>query len=592
MKNALLFCTCFLLTALGALGQKRATDLLPTGHQGLFFPQKTNVPPNFRLEVEKMQTNFMIGPRELQEQIDGSPEVDNLVSRPSFKKIYRRDFSKLNGNNNLPTNQLILSLNKPEIQIGQLIPLYHDSTRTVPTLGIYPYVQGKLSKTDDLRLTKDGEIDPRIGFGGRIVFIPAGQRGYTGYYYDKKDTTSQLFIEKNNISKAKLAFKYDTTTLKRKASELEAKIKNNEEQGNKLLLLANYFIDSTSFTFSTTPKGDTLVAIYKPEWTLISSGIEPGRPYTLTFSIAELQKVSNQNLEKSRRIDSVITVPDKPVLIYMSASPAPLPFKSLIDTTEFNKLEAELLEQRNQLATELFTVRELLKKPGKLRGIVEDLVYEEEKNARWHTRTFFWFTVEGNTINQTVNILQDNTIKENENFRKNSWGGSANYAVFTPKFILSLLAKVEYTRTNKFFENDPNTYAQDSLISNTKYRIAKPYEAYDVNGLSASELLRTSTNRSLTLGSTLLVGGEKKYGINFNYARDMKSKVVNVKAGVIIPIIMDNAKADQTNVILELILPDISTKTKNSLEALSKDGKTWWDRRYFNLKVGIPINLL
>ena len=55
---------------------------------------------------------------------------------------------------------------------------------------------------------------------------------------------------------------------------------------------------------------------------------------------------------------------------------------------------------------------------------------------------------------------------------------------------------------------------------------------------------------------------------------------------------MDNAKAEQSNIILELVMPDINTKSAASIKSKADTGQTVWGRSYLNLKVGIPINVL
>jgi hypothetical protein len=51
-----------------------------------------------------------------------------------------------------------------------------------------------------------------------------------------------------------------------------------------------------------------------------------------------------------------------------------------------------------------------------------------------------------------------------------------------------------------------------------------------------------------------------------NNRSNLTSKVTNFKIGLIIPVIMGNAKAEQSNIILELVMPDINTKSAEALK--------------------------
>ena len=100
-----------------------------------------------------------------------SSSNENLVSNSSFKKIYTRDFSALSGITVQPQNQLILTLNKPEIFLGGMLPFTRKG-KAIPAVGFYPYFIGKLNDDGEFIFRKAREYDPNIGIGGKLFINP------------------------------------------------------------------------------------------------------------------------------------------------------------------------------------------------------------------------------------------------------------------------------------------------------------------------------------------------------------------------------------------------------------------------------------
>lgn len=482
MKNVYLLTSILVFAFSTAFAQKFATDQLEVP---LKVP--TSLPPGF---VAAAGANVSTKP------------VTNLVSRPSFKKIFEKDFSTLAGSNNLPVNQIILSLNAPEIQVGQMINIFANSTRSIPFLSLYPYIKGKLNKNDEFKIVKNKEIDPGIDFGGKLIFNLYGLSRQTGYYFDPNDPDVQLFVMKTNAVKSKLSLKYSADNISKEIVRLQQEIDQYAKEVDSLIFL----------------------------------GVLRNDP-----------KITNRQ-------------------------------EKIYDNT----LEMKpLLEMDNN--------------DSKRRKFIADKIYEVEKEAPWKTRQFIWVTAEGNTGNQSTNIFRNSIIEENQNFRKNNFGASANYSFFSTKkknIVVNLFAKYERSITNKFLADDAISLVTDSLISGSKYKISESSEVYNVSQLSDAQFKEKAGENILTAGGTFLSGTLKKWGFTANYRSNLTSKVTNFKIGLIIPVIMDNAKAEQSNIILELVMPDINTKSAASIKSKAETGQTVWGRSYINLKVGIPINVL
>lgn len=554
MKNHLLLILCFLLTALGALGQKNATDSLYAGP-----------PVRFSKSLEPTRTIA---------SASDAPRINNLVSQSSFKRAFQKDFSTLAGNNNLPVNQLIVSLNKPEILVGQLIDVVNPKL-SIPLISFYPYIKGNLNDDDEFRLTKDSKIHPSIGLGGKVVIIPAGLKSGTGYFFNSADSATRLFIDKNNLLKKKIKEKYKVSEIQKRILKLEGEINDIDTQLNENNLLSRYLKSPRAFAFSTI--GDTLLLLKE-----VSTGEK------LTFDRIKIEGTTNQKLNKAGRVDKVESVSDGFRVTYRSNLQTVLTPADLIgDTTSLNTSLTNLREKRLAKVEQYIAEKELLKKRvAVLKELEEDAVYEIEKEAPWTLRRFYWFTLEGSTGNQSANLFRNGVIEEELQFRKNVAGASANFAYFRKGLVVTLVGKLDWLMTNNFFNDDPLTFVRDSLYSGSVYKTSTSTEAYDVSKLSDTQFDKVDPKALVTVGATLLWGTDKKKGINLNYQRKQDTKVVNLKMGLIIPVILDNSKAEQSNVILEMVLPDLNSQiAKNA-------GKSTWQRKYFNLKVGIPINLL
>ncbi|PWJ58647.1 hypothetical protein CLV98_10312 [Dyadobacter jejuensis] len=470
MKNYIL--VFLFLSMAQAVAQKNATD-------PLYVPT-----PYFSKSLDTM--------------IAGPEPTKGLVSRPSFKRIFEKDFATLTGTNTLPVNQLILSLNQPEIQVGQLINVYANDKKSIPFLGIYPYIKGKLNKNNEFRVFKKGDIDPGVDFGGKLVFNVYGLSKNTGYYYIPKTPEVSSFLMKTNAVKALLEHQYSEAELKKRIGDLE---KNIEQ--------SLYEIDSLQ-------------------------AIDPGKQ----LLIAQLQ-------EK----------------VY-----------------------------KDQVA--LKPLQEMVNNESKRLKYIAEKVYEAEKDAPWSFRKFIYLTLEGNTGNQTFNIYRNNAIEEDQNFRKNTLGISANYASFGKHGNMVLYAKYDRSFTNQFLSDDAITLVSDSLLSGTKYKISESKEVFNVNGLSDVQFNKKSAEDILSLGATYLSSKGAKLGATVLYKSNLSTKVANLRIGGIVPVTLDKSDAKPSNIIIELVLPDLYTQEKTNIKNKEKNGDTVWNRAYVNLKVGIPINLL
>lgn len=547
MKTYLLFCTCFLLTALGVLGQKRATDQLS-------------------LDTLK-RANPLLTKND--KKIIGTAKLPNLVSGPSFQKIFKRDFSTVVGNNNLPTNQLIVSLNKPEITLGQLFQIF-SFYKSIPLISAYPYINGSLNNKDEFNLYENSQVNPNINGGGKIVFMPQAFFKGTGYFF-KPDESTKMYIEKNNDLKKAIKKKYTAGGLTESRDKLIGDSLECKKDIIKYELLREYVRRKQNFSRN--------VLIDK----IVITDNNNGQSDTIS-----IKNIKSLSADKAIEIDSLKEVNDTIRVIFKSQAST-----FLTDSTLFES-DADYTERLNTLREKYITINQeleeakelLTKSQSRWKKLKREEVYEIEKDAAWTRRRFFWITGELSTSKQEVNLFRRGIIEEGLKFNKNVRGASVNYATFTEGFVLTLTAKYDYVNANTFFDNKLNTYTKDSLITNSAYRISTNLVAYDASEMSNSDIDKKKDTKVITGGLTALWGVNKKIGLNLNYQLQQETKEANLKVGLILPIIMDNAKAEQTNIILELLLPDVSTKIEKNA------GQTPWNRKALNLKVGIPINLL
>lgn len=435
---------------------------------------------------------------EKNDPLEGTEISKDLVSDVSFRKIFKRDFTALAGTNNLPITQIVVGLNKPEIQVGKLFSFRKNKYKSIPTFGFYPFLNGKLNSENEFRLRTGQTNDVNIGYGAKVLFIPFGLTTDTWHFFDDDLTETKLFRQKNDLLKRKLRLQYSPSAMNATLNNIRAENKKYE-----------YQIDS---------------------------------------------------LEKNQTPDFELKVIGIRGKIYENAAKDSLLNQYLSDTTHL-----------------------------KLKTFMDDSIYEAEKNAPWTKRHFFWFTFDYNDNAQSANVFRNKTIEKKQTFRNNSLGISGNYSFLKPKTIINIFAKFEVNITNKFLEDfNAITFVEDTVVVGTKYKTSKSIEAYDVSKLSNTQFDEKSNKNILTIGATYLKGKDKKYGITANYRTDLDRNIANLKLGVIIPVILDNAKAEQSNLIFELGLPDLYSKNVDNIG----NNESAFKRAYVNIKIGIPINVL
>lgn len=567
MKNFLLLSIYLLLGALSVSGQKKSLDTFYSSYSKGVKANKKGAANNS----------------------NPIPQFGNLVTRPSFRKIYRSNFSSVSGTNNLPTSQIIVTLNKPALQVGQLIPIHWNDTKTIPFLGLYPYITGRLNDDDEFQLTKSPDIDPKIGSGIKLVFLPIGLSKGTNFFFDPSKDATKLFIEKNNLLKEQLKKEYNRTQIDSNITKLKKDINDIQIDIEKTEFLLRYQKNRDDFRFSI--ENDKVLLI------------ETQTIQSIPFTLLDIEKVIVGKWDKSGRINRLGPSGDLIQIIFQSALQDKLhPSELVDDIPTLTKTLRTLKEKKVEKAEEELKLEELLETQpkflkflgvkSKLEKFIDDKVYEAEKDAPYTVKHFLWFTYERSGIVQSANVFRNNAIEENLSFRKKVRGVSANYSRFSKKWVWSFSVKYDVSTTNKFFDDKIKSYIDDSLITGTQYKTSEIKEAYDVNTLSNTQFNEKLDKGIWTVGGTGLFGDKKKYGLTINYRWLTDTKVANLKIGAIIPALMDNAKAEQTNIILELVLPDVWTKAPKSITNQQTKGEKLWDRHYFNLKVGIPINLL
>lgn len=441
-----------------------------------------------------------------QKKTDVTPRTDealeetritrNLVGDISFEKIYKRDFTTLAGTNNLPITQIVVGLNKPEIQVGKLFSFKRNKYKSIPVVGFYPFLSGKLNSDDEFRLRTGQTNDLGIGYGAKVLINPFGLTQNTGHNFIPADPETILFKKKNDVLKNKLKAQYSIAAMS-----------------------------------------------------------------------ATLLKIPIENADYKHQIDSLKNnnVPD----------------------LELKVIAIE--EKINENTAKELLLNQYLSDNSKLKTFIDDSIYEAEKDAPWTTRHFVWFTLDYGNNAQSANVFRNKIIEKDQTFRNNSIGGSVNYSFLKPKTIINTFVKYEVSMTNKFLgDYDAITFVEDSVVVGTKYKTSKSVEAYDISKLNDTQFSEKSNNSILTLGATYLRGKDKKYGLTANYRTDLEKNIANLKLGVIIPVILDNAKAEQSNLIFELGLPDLYSK---SVDNIGKNEGAF-KRAYINIKIGIPINVL
>lgn len=433
---------------------------------------------------------------DINDPLEGTTISKNLVSDASFRKIFRRDFTALAGTNNLPITQIVVGLNKPEIQVGKLFSFRKNKYKSIPIVGFYPFISGKLNSDDEFRLRTGQTNDVNIGYGAKALFILSGLTHNTWHFFDSTITKTKVFKEKNDLLKRKLRLQYSLSGM-----------------------------DTT------------------------------------------LKKIEVENKDYIHQIDSLR--------------------KNNVKDVELKVIE--LTEKIHENAAKDSLLRQYIKSDSTLKVFIDDSIYEVEKDAPWTRRHFVWFTLDYSDNAQNANVFRNKTIEKDQTFRNNAIGFSANWSYLKPKSIFNLFGKFEKSITNKFLgDYDAITFVEDSVVVGTKYKTSKSVEAYDVSQLNNTQYDEKSNKSILTLGATYLRGKDKKYGITANYRTDLDKNIANLKVGFIIPVILDNAKAEQSNLIFELGLPDLYSKNADNIG--KNEGA--FKRAFVNIKIGIPINVL
>lgn len=289
--------------------------------------------------------------------------------------------------------------------------------------------------------------------------------------------------------------------------------------------------------------------------------------YSIAAMSATLKKIQIQNVDYVHQIDSLR--------------------KNNVSDVELKIIALE--EKINENRTKDLLLNQYLNDNSTLKDFIDNSIYQVEKDAPWTTRHFVWFTLDYSGNAQNANIFRNKIIEKDQTFRNNAIGVSVNYSFLKPKSIINTFVKYEISTTNKFLgDYDAITFVEDSVIVGTKYKTSKFIEAYDISKLNDTQFNEQSNKRILTLGATYLRGKDKKNGLTANYRTDLEKNIANLKVGIIIPVILDNAKAAQSNLIFEYALPDLYS---NSTSNIGK-GESAFKRAYINIKIGIPINAL
>ncbi len=506
----------------------------------------------------------------------------NLVSYSSFKRIFKRDFASVVGTNNLPTNQLIVGLNKPEILFGKLFQIYKDPSKSMPILGLYPFLGGKLNNDDEFRLGINNTNSIHLKYGGKVVFFPLGLAKKTRYFFNLSDSKTKLFIDKNQLIKQKLISDYDKTTFEAKKKKLSDEEKQIEEE------ITQKTENAKTIKYLLGLKSTLNIKVDDTNKLTIS---QEGGVNSIVFEKDEIESAI-QNIRKNNGFIRTVGVKNKNVFILTNEKDtiniSPVDILKSLDISDDDI--SNLKDKKNKIIAKKIEVEELDASSEKdLKKMLEDKIFEAEKDAPWTKRHFLWFTLDYDNIPQSVNLFRNNSIEKDQIYRNGSLGISINYSYFKKKLGFNGFAKFEKYNNNSFLTDyDAITILKDSILTGTQYKIAESTEVYDVRKLTTSQLVEKSNRNLLTLGMTILKSFgdiDKKYGVTTEYKSDLDKKIANLKIGLIFPVILDNSKAEQSNLIFELVLPDVHSKSIGNDESAFK-------RSYINLKLGIPINFL
>lgn len=417
-------------------------------------------------------------------EIEIDPNVG--VTRPSFQKIYKTDFSSVVGINDLPVNQVTIGVNKPEIKIGTNFFLYEDSTKSLPWGALFPYVKGKQNDDGEYQLFGKGKFDPTANYGVQVILFPSIFKIPTYQIHPKRRADATL--ASNKLLLAKLVQVVDSNAINKSIGIIDEKIKAYEAQ--------------------------------------------------------ILRMVNKDDIKK----DSL--------LIMINAG--------------YNQIDS---------------LKKIKNNPGKY---VRDKMYEKEKETVYSKKSFFWVAIDMNRERIKTNLYKNQKILEDEIFNKNVFGLSVNYTKLLEKSAFTGFVKLDFSRKNAFLSGDKINFVRDSIMSGSTFIAEKQsLQAFDVSDANF-DLDKKATEKILKFSATYLRGEDKKKGISFMYENNLGTNITNLKLGFIFPVILNNSKAEQSNIIIEGVLPDIGTNGKNSKPNLNG----LFDRSYINIKVGLPINIL
>jgi len=508
-------------------------------------------------------------------------EAKNLVSDVSFRKIFMRDFATVSGTNNLPNGQFTLKLNKPELEFGQILRWYPKGrSQTIPLLSLKPYISVGSNDDEDFIVATTSKFDPKVGVGGRIIFIPQALSSDTYYFFKRYsgDLKTRTFVDKNDLLKKELKEKYEGHAISTATVDAEISVLDTQLLTSQLLL--RFQQSPNKFLVDVTSSSIQL--------------IETSTGQLLTLNLAEIKKLLIYKHLDFNELDSISDAGSQSIGVTFGTSITTFPISSLFDdVVTLTKAIPELKRKRFAKAEEKVKLDELrIGTKKELKKFLEDTVYAAEKDAPWTKRILFWLALDINGRNQSVNIFRQDTVQENQLFRKNVFGLSANIASFTKEWAWKASATFDRSTINKFFDDTPKTFMTESPVASGAYKVTKSMSAYDVNSLSEADFNTRVKTSIWTVEGTLLYGETKKYGITANYTIKARTKEANLRAGLVLPVILDDAKGEQSNIIFELVIPDIHAKKEENAFKQQFDGETPWKRGYFNIKVAIPINLL
>lgn len=509
-----------------------------------------------------------------------SSSNENLVSNSSFKKIYARDFSALSGIAVQPQNQLILTLNKPEIFLGGMLTCPKKG-KAIPAVGFYPYFIGKLNDDGEFIFRKAREYDPNIGVGGKLFINPLGFKfveNSTLYFFNNKLAKTQAFAGKRNLAQLELDKKYKTLdSLKKYGKSLNTSIEAASKKISKNELVKSILQNSPQFGVI---DNDTTISIID------------SKRQSLTISNEELDAAVQKIIQKQGYIDS-IAVDGTRISIKMTdnskinLSADQIVKAYILSETDIAAQNAKILKAQEELAKiddlNLYN-RKMKVAEKKLKKHYESELYELEKDAPWTSRYFFWISVDGKINKQTVNVFRNDALEEVKGLRQDFVGISANLTSVMNKAVFNGFISYELEKKRKFLDLTPKTFITDSSRIST-FNTIDTKKAYNLNDLSQKDFDEMQTNKVLNFGMTGLIGDKRKFGITTNIKYTTNTKSTNLKMGLIIPA-YKSADGEQANIVLEYQVPDINTKLP------ANEGKKPSERAYASIKVGIPISML